>query len=84
MFFFAFRSKSSIFAAMKDIELQIIAHAHNGFTDKFGIPRQPQSLSGIETRIVFTPPYRVREALRGIDGFSHLWLIWGFSENTQM
>ena len=69
---------------MKTIELQIIAHAHNGFADKFGIPRQPQSLSHIETRIVFTPPFRVREALRGIEGFSHLWLIWGFSENTQM
>ena len=69
---------------MKTIELQIIAHAHNGFTDKFGIPRQPQSISQIETRIVFEPRYRVREALRGIDGFSHLWLIWGFSENAQM
>ena len=66
---------------MKTIALQTIAHAHNGFTDKFGIPRQPQSLSQIETRIVFTPPFRVREALRGIEGFSHLWLIWGFSAN---
>lgn len=80
-FFFVFRSKSSIFASMKTIALQTIAHAHNGFTDKFGIPRQPQSLSPIETRIVFTPPFRVREALRGIEGFSHLWLIWGFSAN---
>ncbi|MGN1240820.1 MAG: tRNA (N6-threonylcarbamoyladenosine(37)-N6)-methyltransferase TrmO [Paludibacteraceae bacterium] len=68
---------------MDSLELHIIAHAHNGFTDKFGIPRQPQSASHIETRIVFTPTYRVREALRGIEGFSHLWLIWGFSENTQ-
>ena len=68
---------------MKTIELQIIAHAHNGFADKFGIPRQPQSLSHIETRIVFTPPFRVREALRGIEGFSHLWLIWGFSANEE-
>ena len=68
---------------MNTVELQIIAHAHNGFTDKFGIPRQPQSLSHIETRIVFTPPFRVREALRGIEGFSHLWLIWGFSANAE-
>ncbi|MDY2943522.1 MAG: tRNA (N6-threonylcarbamoyladenosine(37)-N6)-methyltransferase TrmO [Paludibacteraceae bacterium] len=66
---------------MKGAELDIIAYAHNGFSDKFGIPRQAQSLSHIETRIVFTPKYRVREALRGIEGFSHLWLIWGFSEN---
>lgn len=68
---------------MNTVELQIIAHAHNGFADKFGIPRQPQSLSHIETRIVFTPPFRVREALRGIEGFSHLWLIWGFSANEE-
>ena len=68
---------------MNTVELQIIAHAHNGFVDKFGIPRQPQSLSHIETRIVFTPPFRVREALRGIEGFSHLWLIWGFSANAE-
>ena len=68
---------------MNTVELQIIAHAHNGFADKFGIPRQPQSLSHIETRIVFTPPFRVREALRGIEGFSHLWLIWGFSANAE-
>ena len=68
---------------MNTVELQIIAHAHNSFADKFGIPRQPQSLSHIETRIVFTPPFRVREALRGIEGFSHLWLIWGFSANAE-
>ncbi|MGN0235902.1 MAG: tRNA (N6-threonylcarbamoyladenosine(37)-N6)-methyltransferase TrmO [Paludibacteraceae bacterium] len=68
---------------MKKLELDIIAHAHNGFRDKFGIPRQPQPASHIETRIVFTPQYRVREALRGIEGFSHLWLIWGFSENME-
>ena len=68
---------------MNILVLQIIAHAHNGFADKFGIPRQPQSLSHIETRIVFTPPFRVREALRGIEGFSHLWLIWGFSANAE-
>ena len=66
---------------MKGAELDIIAYAHNGFSDKFGIPRQPQCSSHIETRIVFTPRYRVREALRGIEGFSHLWLIWGFSEH---
>ena len=56
-----------------------IAVAHNGFSDKFGIPRQPRENSCIETRIVFEPPYRVREALRGIEDYSHLWLIWGFS-----
>ena len=60
--------------------LKVIAYARNGHTDKFGIPRQSRDASPIETRIVFEPEYRVPEALRGIDGYSHLWLIWGFSE----
>ncbi len=79
--FLACLPKKQYLCSMKGAELDIIAYAHNGFSDKFGIPRQPQSASHIETRIVFTPPYRVREALRGIEGFSHLWLIWGFSEH---
>lgn len=62
------------------MHLQVIAHAHNGFTQKFGIPRQSREESCIETQIVFTPTYRVREALRGIEEYSHLWLLWGFSE----
>ena len=62
------------------MELHVIAHAKNGFVDKFGIPRQSRSDSGIETRIIFEPTYAVREALRGIEEFSHLWLLWGFSE----
>lgn len=57
-----------------------IAVAHNGFRDKFGIPRQSREESSIETRIVFEAPFRVREALRGIEDYSHLWLIWGFSQ----
>ena len=62
------------------MQLQIIAHAHNGFSQKFGIPRQSREDSCIETHIIFTPAYRVREALRGIEDYSHLWLLWGFSE----
>lgn len=50
------------------------------FGSKFGIPRQ-SGLTGIEGRIVFTERYRVREALRGLEGFSRIWLIWGFSAN---
>ena len=61
--------------------LKVIAYARNGHTDKFGIPRQSRDESPILTRIVFEPEYRVKEALRGIEGYSHLWLIWGFSEN---
>lgn len=63
--------------------LQVIAHARNGFTEKFGIPRQAGRADAVLTRIVFTPAYRVAEALRGIEEYSHLWLIWGFSENEQ-
>ena len=62
------------------MELKVIAYARNGHTDKFGIPRQSREESPILTRIVFEPEYNVREALRGIDGYSHLWLLWGFSE----
>ena len=62
------------------MELKVIAYAHNGHTDKFGIPRQSREESPILTRIVFEPEFAVQEALRGIEGFSHLWIIWGFSD----
>ncbi len=61
------------------MELKVIAYARNGHTDKFGIPRQSREESPILTRIVFEPEYSVPEALRGIEEYSHLWLIWGFS-----
>lgn len=63
------------------MELRVIAYARNGFTDKFGIPRQSREQSAISTRIVFTDEFRNAEALRGIEDYSHLWLIWGFSAN---
>ena len=62
------------------MELKVIAYAHNGHTDKFGIPRQSREESPILTRIVFEPEYNIPEVLRGIEGYSHLWLLWGFSE----
>lgn len=58
-----------------------IAFAHNGYKQKFGIPRQSGCAASVLTRIVFAPEYRIAEALRGIEQWSHLWLIWGFSEN---
>ena len=57
-----------------------IARIHTDFPDKFGIPRQSGLLSMLEARIVFEPEYRVAEAIRGIEEWSHLWLIWEFSE----
>ncbi|MBQ2540851.1 MAG: tRNA (N6-threonylcarbamoyladenosine(37)-N6)-methyltransferase TrmO [Paludibacteraceae bacterium] len=62
------------------MELKVIAYARNGHTDKFGIPRQSRDDSPILTRIVFEKDFAVREALRGIEGFSHLWLLWGFDK----
>ena len=60
--------------------MKIIAHIHNDFPTKFGVPRQsglvPQALS----MIVFEEKYRVPEALRGLDGYSHLWLLWEFHQ----
>ena len=61
--------------------MEIIARIHNDFPTKFGLPRQAGLSPSLRSKIVFEPPYRVAEALRGLDGFSHLWLIWGFSES---
>ena len=66
------------------MHLQVIAHARNGFSQKFGIPRQSREDSCIETHIIFTHAYRVREALRGIEDYSHLWLLWGFHEAVRL
>lgn len=59
--------------------LKIIARIHTDFPTKFGIPRQ-SGLADLEATIVFEPEYRNEEALRGIEEYSHLWLIWKFSE----
>lgn len=60
--------------------MKIIARIRTDFKEKFGIPRQSGLVDSLRARIVFEPEYRVREALRGIEDFSHLWLIWEFSE----
>ena len=61
-------------------QMQIIANIRNDFPSKFGIPRQSGLADQVLSTIVFQPEYRNPDALRGIDGFSHLWLIWQFSE----
>lgn len=61
------------------MEIKPIAYIKNDFTEKFGIPRQ-SGLTGMISKIVFEEEYRSREAFRGIEQFSHLWLIWNFSE----
>ena len=57
-----------------------IAHIHTDFSDKFGIPRQAGLVDALTARIVFAPEYRVAEAVRGLEQYSHLWLIWQFSQ----
>ncbi|MBO5786794.1 MAG: tRNA (N6-threonylcarbamoyladenosine(37)-N6)-methyltransferase TrmO [Clostridia bacterium] len=57
-----------------------IAYIYNDLTTKFGVPRQSGLASSLISEIVFTPEYRVADALRGIEDFSHIWLIWSFSE----
>ena len=59
--------------------MQPIAHIYTPFPTKFGIPRQA-GLANTVGRIVFEPPYRVREAVRGLEGFDYLWLIWQFHQ----
>lgn len=60
-----------------------IAFIHSPFVEKFGIPRQSNVVEGIESRIVFEPDFRNIEALRGIEEFDYLWLIWQFSDNVE-
>lgn len=63
-----------------ETNVKIIARIYTEFDEKFGIPRQSGLVEETVGKIVFEPEYRIPEALRGIDGYSHLWLIWQFSE----
>ena len=62
------------------MELKPIAHIETDFPTKFGVPRQSGLVKGLKGRIVFEPEYRDPEALRGLENFSHIWLLWDFSE----
>ena len=59
--------------------LKVIAHIHTAFPTKFGIPRQSGLVDGLRGEIIFTPEYRNADALRGLEDFSHIWLVWQFS-----
>ena len=59
--------------------MKIIARIHTGFEEKFGIPRQ-SGLAQTQAEIIFEPPYNIREAVRGLEEFSHIWILWDFSE----
>lgn len=64
---------------MQETVIRPIAHIESDFEEKFGVPRQSGLVEALTARVVFEPPYRRMEAVRGIEGFSHLWLIWQFS-----
>lgn len=65
---------------MTEFKITPIARMHSDFATKFGIPRQSGIVQELRSTIVFEPEYRNADALRGMEGFSHLWLIWQFSE----
>lgn len=63
--------------------MKIIARIHNAYDGKFGVPRQSGLVEQVVSTIVFEPDFRVAEALRGIEEFSHLWLIWAFDRTER-
>ena len=65
---------------MENINIQVIARMHSDFPTKFGIPRQSGLIEELTSTIVFEPDFRNPDALRGIEGYSHLWIIWQFSQ----
>ncbi len=65
---------------MEQVSIQVIARMHSDFPTKFGIPRQSSLVESLQSAIVFEPEFRNSDALRGLEDFSHLWIIWQFSE----
>lgn len=63
------------------MHIEPVAYFHSPLTSKFGVPRQGGLAASLTGRIVFEPAYRHAEAVRGLEAFSHLWMIWGFSAN---
>lgn len=63
-----------------EVAMQVVARIHTDFKTKFGIPRQSGLVQELQAKIIFEEPYRDPNAVRGIEGFTHLWLVWQFSE----
>lgn len=66
-----------------ETEWKVIAHIHTDFTTKFGIPRQSGLVESLQGRILFEPEFRNPDAVRGLEAFSHIWLLWQFSETVR-
>ncbi len=79
----------SIFFAKKEkimphtLAISPVAHIYNDMTQKFGIPRQSGLAKGVLSKIVFCPEFASADAVRGLEGFSHIWLLWEFSESKK-
>ncbi|MCH5265867.1 MAG: tRNA (N6-threonylcarbamoyladenosine(37)-N6)-methyltransferase TrmO [Lachnospiraceae bacterium] len=67
----------------QEVSMKIIARIHSDFSEKFGIPRQSGLVEALEAAIVFEPEYRNPDALRGLEEFSHIWLLWQFSQSVR-
>lgn len=68
---------------MQEYPLKVIARVQSDFPSKFGIPRQSGLVEELRTTVIFEPEFRTADALRGIEAFSHIWLIWQFSESVR-
>ena len=64
-------------------EMQVIARIRSDFGSKFGVPRQSGLVDALEAAVVFEEPYRNPDALRGLEGFSHIWLVWAFHQSQR-
>ena len=66
-------------SAPEEMALKVIAHIRTAFPTKFGIPRQSGLVDSLRGEVIFTPEYRCADAVRGLEDFSHIWLVWQFS-----
>ena len=66
-------------SAPEEMTLKVIAHIRTAFPTKFGIPRQSGLVDSLRGEVIFTPEYRCADAVRGLEDFSHIWLVWQFS-----
>ena len=64
----------------QEFSMKTIARIHSDFAGKFGVPRQSGLVEALEARVVFEPEYRNPAALRGLEGFSRIWLVWVFDQ----
>ena len=67
----------------QDFDIKVIARIRSDFSSKFGVPRQSGLVDALEAAVIFEPEYRNPDAVRGLEGFSHIWLIWAFHQSVR-